>query len=34
MTKKQVFGFKPAARLEQVRDEHSKRMEDRNHRFQ
>jgi len=33
MTKKQVLSFKPAARLEQVGDEHSERVEDRKHRY-
>ena len=32
MTKKQVLGFKPAPRLEQVGDEHSERVHDREHR--
>jgi hypothetical protein len=34
MTKKQILGFKPAARLEQVDDEHPERVEDRKHRSQ
>jgi hypothetical protein len=34
MPEKQIFGFKPAARLEQVNYEHPKRMEDREHRSQ
>ena len=34
MTKKQILRFKPAARLEQVGDEHSERVEDRKHRSQ
>src|SRR6266481_3164823 len=32
MTKKQVLGLKPAPRLEQVGDEHSERVQDREHR--
>jgi hypothetical protein len=32
MTEKQVLGFKPASRLEQVGDEHSERVEDCEHR--
>jgi hypothetical protein len=32
MAKKQVLGFKPAPRLEQVDDEHSERMQDWKHR--
>ena len=32
MTEKQVLGFKPAPRLEQVGDEHSERVQDRKHR--
>ena len=34
MTKKQILGFKPTARLEQVDDEHSKRAQDRKHQVQ
>src|SRR6516162_2693189 len=34
MTKEQVLGFKPAPRLEQVDDEHSKRVQDCRHRRQ
>jgi hypothetical protein len=34
MAKKQVFGFKPTARLEQVDGKHSERVEDRKHRSQ
>jgi hypothetical protein len=34
MTEKQILGFKPAPRLEQVGDEHSKRVQDRKHRSQ
>jgi hypothetical protein len=34
MTEKQVLGFKPAARLEQVDQKHSKQMQDRKHRVQ
>jgi hypothetical protein len=34
MTKEQILRFKPAARLEQVSDEHSKRVQDRKHRSQ
>jgi hypothetical protein len=34
MTKKQILRFKPAARLEQVSDKHSERVEDRKHRSQ
>ena len=30
MTEKQVLGLKPAPRLEQVSDEHSERVQDRN----
>jgi hypothetical protein len=33
MTKKQILGFKPAVRLEQVGDEHPKRVKDRKHRL-
>ena len=33
MTEKQILGFKPAARLEQVGDEHSERVDDRKHRY-
>jgi hypothetical protein len=32
MTKKQVLDFKPAPRLEEVDDEHSERMQERDHR--
>jgi hypothetical protein len=32
MTKKQILGFKPAARLKQVADEHSECMKERKHR--
>jgi hypothetical protein len=32
MTEKQVLGFKPAPRLEQIGDEHSERVQDRKHR--
>ena len=31
MTEKQILGFEPAARLEQVGDEHCKQMKDRKH---
>ena len=34
MTKKKVLGFKPAPRLEQVGDEHSKRVQHSKHRSQ
>jgi hypothetical protein len=34
MTEKQVFGFKPAPRLEQVGDEHSERVQNHKHRSQ
>jgi hypothetical protein len=34
MAKKQVLGFKPPPRLEQVDDEHSERVQDRKHRYQ
>jgi hypothetical protein len=34
MTEKQILGFKPTSRLEQVGDEHSERVQDRKHRFQ
>ena len=34
MTEKQVLGFKPPPRLEQVDDENSERVQDRKHRFQ
>ena len=34
MTEKQILGFKPAPRLEQVGDEHSERVQDRKHRPQ
>jgi hypothetical protein len=34
MTEKQILGFKPAPRLEQVSDEHSERVHDRKHCFQ
>ena len=34
MAKKQVLGFKPPPRLEQINDEHSERVQDRKHRFQ
>jgi hypothetical protein len=34
MTEKQVLGFKPAARLEQVDQKHSKQVQDRKHRAQ
>jgi hypothetical protein len=34
MAEKQVLGFKPAARLEQVGDKHSERVQDRKHRSQ
>jgi hypothetical protein len=33
MTKEEVFNFKPAPRLEQIGDIHSKQMDDRNHHF-
>jgi hypothetical protein len=33
MLEKNNLGFKPAARLEQVGEEHSKAMEDRKHRI-
>jgi hypothetical protein len=32
MTEKQILGFKPAPRLEQVGDEHPKRVQERKHR--
>jgi len=32
MTEKEVFGFKPTARLEQVGDEHPECIKDRKHR--
>jgi hypothetical protein len=31
MTEKQILGFEPASRLEQVGDEHCQHMEDRKH---
>jgi hypothetical protein len=31
MAEKQILGFEPASRLEQVGDEHCKRMKDRKH---
>jgi hypothetical protein len=34
MSEKQVLGFKPAPRLEQINDEHSERVQDRKHHFQ
>jgi hypothetical protein len=34
MPEKQILGFKPAARLEQVGNEHSKRVQDGKHRTQ
>jgi hypothetical protein len=34
MTEKQILGFKPAPRLEQVGDEHSEYVQDRKHRSQ
>jgi hypothetical protein len=34
MSEKQVLGFKPPPRLEQIKDEHSERVQDRKHRFQ
>ena len=34
MTEKQILGFKPTSRLEQVDDDHSERMQDRKHRSQ
>jgi hypothetical protein len=34
MAKEQVLGFKPAPRLEQVDDEHSEQVQDRQHRSQ
>jgi hypothetical protein len=34
MAEKQILGFKPGPRLEQVGDEHSERVQDRNHRSQ
>jgi hypothetical protein len=34
MTEKQILGFKPAQRLEQVGDEHSERVQDHKHRSQ
>jgi hypothetical protein len=34
MTEKQILGFKPVPRLEQVGDEHYERVQDRNHRSQ
>jgi hypothetical protein len=34
MAEKQVLGLKPAARLEQVGDKHSERVQDRKHRSQ
>jgi hypothetical protein len=34
MTEKQILGFKPAPRLEQVGDEPSERVQDHKHRFQ
>jgi hypothetical protein len=33
MTKEEVLNFKPAPRLEQIGDIHSKQMDDRNHHF-
>jgi hypothetical protein len=33
MTEKQILGFKPAPRLEQVDDEYSERVQDRKHCF-
>ena len=34
MTEKQIFGFKPALRLEQIGDEHSERVKTCKHYFQ
>jgi hypothetical protein len=34
MTEKQILGFKPTLRLEQISDEHSERVQDCKHRFQ
>jgi hypothetical protein len=34
MTEKQILGFKPTPRLEQISDEHYERMQDRKHRCQ
>jgi hypothetical protein len=34
MTEKQILGFKPAPRLEQVDDEHSECVQDCKHRYQ
>jgi hypothetical protein len=34
MTEKQILGFKPAPRLEQVGGEYSERAQDHKHRFQ
>jgi len=34
MAEKQILGFKPGSRLEQVGDEHSARVQDRKHRSQ
>jgi hypothetical protein len=34
MTEKQILGFKPAPRLEQVGDKHSECVQDRKHRSQ
>jgi hypothetical protein len=34
MTEKQIHGFKPTPRLEQISDEHYERMQDRKHRCQ
>jgi hypothetical protein len=34
MTEKQILGFKPTPRLEQISDEHSERVQDCKHRFQ
>jgi hypothetical protein len=34
MAEKQILSLKPASRLEQVGDEHSKRAQDRKHRAQ
>jgi hypothetical protein len=34
MAEKQILSLKPAPRLEQVGDEHSKRVQDRKHRYQ
>jgi hypothetical protein len=34
MAQKQVLGLKPTPRLEQIADEHSERVQDRQHRYQ